>query len=123
MSLYIRLTPMTPSTAELFVVMGFLISVTFAGQGDIKNAPISSYGTPILRTASSLASRAATSMGAIDGGGGFVVQVLLLLLLAASALPGATGSTGSADYQQGLLHRGAIPVYSIACTKAVPRIC
>ena len=38
-------------------------------------------------------------------------------------LPGATGSTGSADYQQGLLHDGAIPVYNVSCAIAAPLTC
>ena len=47
--------------------MGILISVTLAGHGVMKMQPMSSFGRPVLRTASFLARRAASSMGATSG--------------------------------------------------------
>ena len=56
-------TLIAPSTLDFSNVSGDLMLVTFAGQGVIKKIPISSGLSPVSRTASSLASIAAASMG------------------------------------------------------------
>ena len=47
--------------------MGEWMAVTLAGHGVMKMQPMSSFGRPVLRTASFLARRAASSMGATSG--------------------------------------------------------
>ena len=55
---------MAPSHQEPSVPMGILISVTLAGHGVMKKAPISSTGIPVLSLAARFAIMAETSIGA-----------------------------------------------------------
>ena len=57
----------TASTALFSVPSGILTAVTFAGQGEMKIAPIFSGGRPVFSAARALATRAATSMGGCSG--------------------------------------------------------